>query len=113
MCGIAQKNNVPGSKQMAQFYSGSNEFGKANSRLNPFGAYMETGQKDKLDPVNFNNAPDEIPVPPAVQEAKDPDSMALRRKSRTGNAGGGTILTSPRGIQPGLTNTGGTTLLGG
>ena len=113
MCGIAQKNNVPGSTQMAKFYSGDNEFGKANSRMNPFGAYMETGKREKLDPVNLNNAPDEIPTPPALQEAKDPDSMALRRKARGGQMAGGTLLTSPRGVSLNSMNTGGTTLLGG
>ena len=77
------------------------------------GGNWNNGTNAGVFALNLNNAPDEIPVPPAVQEAKDPDSMALRRKSRTGNAGGGTILTSPRGIQPGLVNTGGTTLLGG
>lgn len=113
MCGIAKKLDAPGAGQMDKFY-GDNGLGKLNSKMNPLGAYIVTGNKGKLDPLNLNNAPDEIPVPPAVQEAKDPDSMALRRKARGGNAaGGGTILTSPRGIQPGLTNTGGTTLLGG
>jgi hypothetical protein len=112
MCGIAQKANVPGSKQVAKFYDGSTAFGKFSSRADPFGAYAATGQKDKLDPLNLKNAPDDIPLPPALQEAKDPDSMALRRKSRGGNAGG-TLLTSPSGVAPSLLNTGGTTLLGG
>ena len=112
MCGIAKKLDAPGSKQMDKFY-GDNGMGKVNSKLNPFGAYLVTGNKGKLDPLNLNNAPDEIPVPPALQESKEPDSMALRRKTRTGNAGGGTILTAPSGVSLGSTNTGGTTLLGG
>lgn len=113
MCGIAQKANVPGSKQVAKLYSSDTSLGKFSSKADPFGAYAATGQKDKLDPLNLKNAPDDIPLPPALQEAKDPDSMALRRKSRSGNAGGGTLLTSPSGVAPSLLNTGGTTLLGG
>jgi hypothetical protein len=112
MCGIAQKAGVPGSKQVAKLYSSDTSLGKFSSKADPFGAYAATGEKDKLDPINLNNKPDEIPVPPALQEAKEPDSMALRRKAR-GNTASGTLLTSPRGIQPGLMNTGGTTLLGG
>lgn len=112
MCGIAKKLDAPGANQMDKFY-GDNGLGKVNSKLNPFGAYLVTGNTGKLDPLNLNNAPDEIPVPPAVQEAKDPDSMALRRRARTGNAGGPTLLTSPRGVSLNSMNTGGTTLLGG
>lgn len=112
MCGIAKKLDAPGSKQMDKFY-GDTGLGRVNSKLNPFGAYVVTGNKGKLDPLNLNNAPDEIPVPPAAQEAKDPDSIALRRASRNRTPGGGTLLTGVGGIQPGLMNTGGTTLLGG
>jgi hypothetical protein len=113
MCGVAQKAGLPGAKQVAKLYDGSTALGKFSSRADPFGAYAATGEKDKLDPLNLNNAPDEIPVPPALQEAKEPDSIALRRSSRNRTPGGGTLLTSPSGVQPGLTNTGGTTLLGG
>ena len=112
MCGIANKLDAPGASTMNKFY-GDTGMGKVNSKLNPFGAYLVTGNKGKLDPLNLNNAPDEIPVPPALQEAKDPDSMALRRKARGGQMAGGTLLTSPRGVSLNSMNTGGTTLLGG
>jgi len=112
MCGIAKKLDAPGASQMDKFY-GDSGVGKINSKMNPLGAFIVTGNKGKLDPLNLKNDPADIPLPPALQEAKDPDSMALRRKSRSGNAGGGTLLTSPSGVAPSLMNTGGTTLLGG
>lgn len=59
------------------------------------------------------SSPNIPPPPPPPQEAKQPDQVGERRKNRNPNLQGGTLLTSPRGIQPGLVNTGGTTLLGG
>lgn len=60
-----------------------------------------------------------IPAPPAPppppQEAKAPDMNAVRRK-RPGDAGGipgGTLLTGPTGVDKGMLNTGGGSLLGG
>ena len=92
---------------------GDNEFGKANSRIDPLGAYINTGNKGKLDPLNLNNAPDALVVPPLPQDAKEPDSMGARRRARNPNASSSTILTGPRGVSAGALTTGGTMLLGG
>jgi hypothetical protein len=58
------------------------------------------------------SSPNIPPPPPPPQEAKAPDSMAARRKTRP--AGGmGTMLTGPSGVSSGALSTGGTSLLGG
>lgn len=58
------------------------------------------------------SSPSIPPPPPPPQEAKAPDSMAARRKTRP--AGGmGTMLTGPSGVSSGALSTGGTSLLGG
>ena len=56
-----------------------------------------------------------IPAPPPPpQEAKQPDSMAARRKQRQMNGmGPGTVLTSPSGVATSGLNLGGSTVLGG
>lgn len=60
------------------------------------------------------SSPDIPPPPPPPQEAKQPDSMAVRRSQRrAGGMGMGTMLTGPSGVASGALNTGGTTLLGG
>ena len=58
------------------------------------------------------SSPSIPPPPPPPQEAKAPDTMAARRKTRP--AGGmGTMLTGPSGVSSGALSTGGTSLLGG
>lgn len=58
------------------------------------------------------SSPNIPPPPPPPQEAKTPDSMATRRKTRP--AGGiGTMLTGPSGVSAGALSTGSTSLLGG
>jgi hypothetical protein len=58
------------------------------------------------------SSPNIPPPPPPPQEAKAPDAMAARRKTRP--AGGmGTMLTGPSGVSSGALSTGGTSLLGG
>lgn len=59
------------------------------------------------------NSPD-IPDPtPPPQDAKAPDAMAQRKNARKNATSTSTVLTGPSGVQPGLANTGGNTLLGG
>jgi hypothetical protein len=94
-------------------YSETNEFGKANSKIDPLGAYINTGDKDKMDPLNFKRGTYEMPAPPAVQDGKEPDTMAVRRRARYNARPRGTILTGPSGLTAGSLNTGGATLLGG
>lgn len=59
------------------------------------------------------SAPDIPPPPPPPQEAKQPDTLAERRKQRKVGMGGGSLLTGPSGIATAAQNTGGATLLGG
>jgi hypothetical protein len=50
---------------------------------------------------------------PPPQEAKQPDTMAQRRRAKPAGMGGGTLLTSPSGVASSGLNLGGSTLLGG
>ena len=85
--------------------------GKVNSKIDPLGAYIGTGNKGKLDPLNLNNAPDIPAPPPPPQEPKAADNP---RRSKRNYAGmGTTMLTGPGGVTNGALNTGSTTLLGG
>lgn len=60
------------------------------------------------------NIPPPPPPPPPPQEVKQPDSAALRDRSRRNRSGmaGGSLLTGPSGIATGALPTGRTTLLG-
>jgi hypothetical protein len=52
--------------------------------------------------------------PPPPQEAKQPDSMAVRRRQRQGSGmASPTLLTGPGGVPSSGYSTGGTSLLGG
>lgn len=65
--------------------------------------------------VKTPNIPPPPPPPPPPQEVKQPDVSRLRdsaRRNRTGGMVGGSLLTGPSGIAPGLLPTGRTTLLG-
>lgn len=98
-------------KPPAKMFDSDNEIGRANSKIDPMGARIATGNKSKLDPLNLKNDPDLLPVTPPPQEQKLPDTMATRRTRRARN--NGTALTGPAGVLPGSYATGGTTLLGG
>ncbi len=52
---------------------------------------------------------------PPPQAAKEPDTLAERKKRQTATqkAGGGSILTGPSGVSNQSLNTGGSTILGG
>ena len=94
-------------------FTGDSKLAKFSSKVDPLGAYLTTGNKGKLDPLNLNN---EIAVPappPPPQEAKLPDTMATRRRTRNGPLQAGTLLTAPSGVASNSLNTGGATLLGG
>ena len=91
-------------------YKGDNEFQKANRKIDPLGAYVNTGDKDMLDPVNLKNEI-VIPTTPMGQESKAPDTMVDKRRVR--NTRNSTLLTGPTGLTTGALNTGGSTLLGG
>jgi hypothetical protein len=60
------------------------------------------------------SSPDIPPPPPPPQEVKQPDSAALRDRSRRNRSGmaGGSLLTGPSGVSQGALTTGRTTLLG-
>ena len=94
-------------------FTGDSGLAKFSSKVDPLGAYLATGNKGKLDPLNLSNAPDPLVIPPPPQDAKEPDSMGARRRARNPNASSSTILTGPRGVSAGALTTGGTTLLGG
>lgn len=55
------------------------------------------------------------PPPPPPQETKAADLNTIRRRQDSGNTpiAGGTLLTGPSGVQSGMLNVGGNTLLGG
>lgn len=54
------------------------------------------------------------PPPPPVQEVKQPDTLAARRKGgKQVGMGAGTLLTGPSGVANNALTTGGSTLLGG
>lgn len=112
MCGLAN-TGAPGAKSLAKPFDSETKLGKLGSKVDPLGAYLMTGNKGKLDPLNLKNDPDPIPVQPALQESKDPDSMYARRKARVPYANGGTLLTGSSGISNASLNVGGSTLLGG
>ncbi len=59
------------------------------------------------------STPDIPPPPPPPQEAKQADSMAQRRQRRKPGQLGGSLLTSPSGVDLRAQNLGGSTLLGG
>lgn len=59
------------------------------------------------------STPNIPPPPPPPQEAKQADSMAVRRAQRSRPAGMGTMLTGPSGVSSGSLTTGGTSMLGG
>lgn len=94
-------------------FTGDSGLAKANSKINPLGAYLATGNRGKLDPLNFNNAPVVLPIPPPPQNEKDPDTMATRRRNNKVGVGAGTLLTGSSGLTYGALNTSGRTLLGG
>ena len=58
------------------------------------------------------STPDVPAPPPPPQDAKTPDSTALRRQARRNGMQAGTVLTGPSGVAAGGLNTGGSTLLG-
>lgn len=88
--------------------------GRINSNIDPGGAYVNTGDEDKLDPVHLRVKTPDIPAVPATQDAKEPDAVLLKRKGGgQRSTQGGTLLTGPRGVAGGSLNTGSTTLLGG
>lgn len=88
-------------------------FGKVNSKIDPLGAYVGTGNKGKMDPLNLKNEIPAPPTPPLPQEGKLPDTMASRRRSRNAPLQAGTLLTGPSGVTTNALNMGGATLLGG
>lgn len=56
----------------------------------------------------------DVKTPDPVQEAQQPDIVALKNaRKKSGQIAGGTLLTSPSGVDNATTNTGSTTLLGG
>lgn len=112
MC-VSQGNPILTDPLSKKVFGGDSDMAKLNAKVNPGHAYLTTGQRDKLDPGNLKNAPDEIKPPPPLQELKEPDSMYKRREARLRYNKAGTILTGPNGIGAGSLNTGGNTLLGG
>lgn len=61
----------------------------------------------------MGGSPD-IKSPDPVQESQSPDIVALKNaRKKSGQIAGGTLLTSPSGVDANTTNTGATTLLGG
>lgn len=60
----------------------------------------------------MGGSPD-IKTPDPVQEEQSPDIVALKNaRKKSGQMTGGTLLTSPSGVDNATTNTGATTLLG-
>lgn len=55
-----------------------------------------------------------IKTPDPVQEEQQPDIVALKNaRKKSGQIAGGTLLTSPSGVDAATSNVGSTTLLGG
>ncbi len=94
-------------------FTGDSGLAKFSSKVDPLGAYLATGNKGKLDPLNLNNATVIPAPPPPPQEGKLPDTMATRRRTRNAPLQGGTLLTAPSGVAGNSLNMGGATLLGG
>ena len=110
MCSSSPVLRDPLSKSL---FTGDSGLAKFGSKVDPLGAYLATGNKGKLDPLNLGNAPTVPAIPPPPQNEKDPDTMATRRRNRKVGVGAGTLLTGPSGLTSGALNTAGRTLLGG